>query len=353
MKNEKKNNSFIKIIVILIMVLIGIVLTYIFINNKPKEMVVNLENDEKITSKIDLKGNDTVYLYKNESYNEPGFSVINSKEIDVTNEVKVESNIDIKTPGEYEVRYSIGESNQEKIRKVVVRKSRVLKNGEKSNNSLPVLMYHYFYDKKKGETGKNANWMEISNFEDQINYLVKNDYYFPSWEEVEAFVEEKIDLPEKSVVITMDDGNKSIYKLAIPLLKKYNVPATAFIITKKFDTKKLEKYKNSTINFESHTDNMHRAGGNIGHGGIFTALSIDESVKDLETSIKKLGGNSNAIAYPYGDCTESTIKAVEKAGFRVAFTTENNKVKPGMNKYKLPRVRMSAGISIKSFKRYL
>lgn len=352
MKNEKKSN-YIKIIFILIIALIGIVITYTFMNNKPKEMVVNLENDEKITSKIDLKGNDTIYLYKNESYNEPGFSAINSKDIDVTNEVKVENNIDIKTPGEYEVKYSIGESNQEKVRKVVVRKSRVLKKGEKSNNSLPVLMYHYFYDKKKGETGKNSNWMEISNFENQINYLVENNYYFPSWEEIEAFVEEKIDLPEKSAVITMDDGNKSIYKLAIPLLKKYNVPATAFIITKKFDSKKLEKYKNSTVNFESHTDNMHRAGGNIGHGGIFTALPIDESVKDLKTSIKKLGGNSNAMAYPYGDCTEDTIKAVEKAGFKVAFTTENNKVKPGMNKYKLPRVRMSAGISIKSFKRYL
>ena len=359
MENGEKKNRYLKTGIIIIFCLLLLLLLifnffiYHLINNKPKEVSVNLENKEKITTDIVLSGDNITYLYRNQEYKEPGFSAINSKNQDITSNVKVESNIDINTPGEYEVKYSVGEENKVKIRKVIVRKSKLLKNGEKSNNSLPVLMYHYFYDRKKGEIGKNANWMEISKFEEQLKYLLDNDYYFPSWKEVEDFVEQKIDLPKKSVVITMDDGNKSIYKLAIPLLDKYKVPATAFIITKKFNTKNLRKYKNSTINFESHTDNMHRAGGNIGHGGIFTALSVNEGTKDLKTSIEKLGGHSNALAYPYGDVTDTTIKAAKNAGFRVAFTTENSKVKPGMNKYRLPRVRMSVGVSIKSFKRFL
>lgn len=224
-----------------------------------------------------------------------------------------------------------------------------LTNGEKSNNSLAVLMYHYFYDKSKGETAKNSNWMEISNFEEQLKYLKENDYYYPTWQEVADFVDGKIDLPEKSVVITMDDGNKSVYDLAIPLLDEYDIPATAFIITKNFDSTYIEKYKNSTIDFESHTNNMHRAGGTIGHGGIFTALSLEEGLADLKESIEKLGGNAGALAYPYGDCTERTKQAAEQAGFKVAFTTVNKKVKPGMDKYELPRVRMYKEITLKGF----
>lgn len=228
-------------------------------------------------------------------------------------------------------------------------KAMKLEEGKKSNNSLPVLMYHYFYDKSKGEKGKNSNWMEISKFSDQLKYLKDNDYYFPTWDEVSDFVDGKVDLPKKSVVITIDDGHESLYKLAIPELDKYKIPATAFIITKNFDTSNLEKYKNSTIDFESHTDNMHRPGGTYGHGGIFPALSIDKSVEDLKTSIEKLGGNASALAYPYGDCTDRTKQAVQKAGIKLAFTTVNKKVKAGMNKYELPRVRISSEISIKGF----
>lgn len=230
-----------------------------------------------------------------------------------------------------------------------VSKAVKLSNGEKSENTLAVLMYHYFYDKTKGETGKNGNWMEISKFEEQLKYLKDNDYYFPTWDEVSDFVDGNVDLPKNSVVITMDDGHESLYSLAIPLLNKFQIPATAFIITKDFDSQNLEKYNDSTIQFESHTNDMHHGGGTYGHGGIFPALSIDKGVDDLKTSIEKLGGKARVLAYPYGDCTDKTKEAAQKAGMMLAFTTVNKKVKPGMNRYELPRVRMYAEITLKGF----
>lgn len=242
--------------------------------------------------------------------------------------------------------------NQENTEEKPKRESRAipLKEGEKSKNKLAVLMYHYFYDKTKGGTAKNSNWLEVSKFEEQLKYLKENDYYYPTWQEVADFVDGKIDLPSKSVVLTSDDGQKNLYELAIPLLDKYDIPATAFIITSKFNSNNLEKYKNSTIDFESHTDNMHRAGGTVGRGGIFTALPLEESVADLKKSIDKLGGNSDAIAYPYGDYTDRTKQAVKQAGFKVAFTTEYGKVEPGMDKYQLPRVRIFTDITLSGFK---
>ena len=304
--------------------------------------------EEKDLIEITLSGDENIYLYKNEEYVEPGFSAKDSKGNDINDKVKIESNIDITKSGEYEIKYKV--DNTVKTRKVFVKEAELLLDGKKSNNSLAVLMYHYFYDESAGETAKNSNWMSISKFEEQLNFLKENNYYYPTWQEVADFADGKIDLPENSIVITMDDGHKSVFNLAIPLLDKYNIPATAFVITSKFDTNNLEKYKDSTIDFESHTNNMHRGGGTIGHGGIFPALSLEEGVSDLKTSIEKLGGNSGALAYPYGDCTERTIQAAEQAGFKVAFTTVNKKVKPGMNKFELPRVRMYSDISLNGFK---
>ena len=345
-KRKSKKINYPKLIFcILILILIIFGITKVFSNFTKKTSSIP---KEKNTSEINLNGDDTIYLYKNEEYVEPGFSAKDSKGNDISDNVKAENTVDITKSGEYEVKYSL--DNITKTRKVIVKEASLLLNGEKSNNSLAVLMYHYFYDESKGETGENANWMEISKFEDQLNYLKENNYYYPTWQEVADFVDGKIDLPKNSVVITMDDGHKSVFNLEIPLLDKYNIPATAFIITKKFDTNNLEKYKDSTINFESHTNNMHRGGGTIGHGGIFPALSLEEGIADLKTSIEKLGGNSGALAYPYGDCTERTKQAAEQAGFKVAFTTVNKKLKPGMDKYELPRVRMYKEITLNGFK---
>lgn len=330
-------------IIALILFIVGLVMIFSVAINQASTKPVKKTNIE-----ITLTGDETIYLYKNEEYIEPGFSAKDSKGIDLTDKVNTDNNIDITKSGEYEVKYSVDELF--KIRKVIVKEAELLLNGKKSDNSLAVLMYHYFYDESAGETAKNSNWMSIAKFEEQLNYLKENNYYYPTWQEVADFADGKIDLPENSIVITMDDGHKSVFNLAIPMLDKYNIPATAFVITSKFDTNNLEKYMDSTIDFESHTNNMHRGGGTIGHGGIFPALSLEDGVADLKESIEKLGGNSGALAYPYGDCTERTMQAAEQAGFKVAFTTVNKRVKPGMNKFELPRVRMYSQITLNGFK---
>ena len=261
------------------------------------------------------------------------------------------SNIDDNITSEKLTSVSVDNEKTENKEKRKPHESRAipLTEGETSNKTLSVLMYHYFYDDSNGESAPNSNFMPISSFEEQLNYLNKNDYYYPTWEEVADFVDGKIDLPDNSVVLTMDDGDDSVFDLAFPLLEKYNVTATAFIITSIIDEDKLTRYANSVLDLQSHTDDMHRGGGDIGHGGIFPALSLEEGTADLKTSIKKLGGNSGALAYPFGDCTEKTKEAAKNAGFKVAFTTENDRVRPGMDKYELPRMRMFPEITLAGF----
>lgn len=216
-------------------------------------------------------------------------------------------------------------------------------------NGLSICMYHYVYDESNPPAELNSNYIEVHALEEELQYLVDNEYFFPTWEEVREYIDGKLLLPEKSVVLTFDDGAKSFLNLGVPLFNKYKIPVTSFLITSNEGPEKVEKYAGDYLTFQSHSDNMHRAGGNIGHGGIFPALSYDEAVADLNRSID-ICGHGEAFAYPYGDYTDECVKAVEGAGFLCAVTTEYERVYPGDNPLLLPRIRMLEGQSLDSFK---
>lgn len=218
-------------------------------------------------------------------------------------------------------------------------------------NGLAICMYHYVYDKDNPPKDKlNSNFIEVHALEEELQYLTENNYYFPTWEEVEKFVSGDYLLPEKSVVLTFDDGAYSFLNLGVPLFEKYKVPVTSFLIGNIDGEKKVKKYASEYMTFQSHSYNMHRGGGNIGHGGIFPVMDHDEAVADLQKSIE-VGGNGDAFAYPYGDYNDSCVQAVKDAGFKCAVTTEYGRAKPGDNPLLLPRVRMSMGQSLESFKK--
>lgn len=212
--------------------------------------------------------------------------------------------------------------------------------------NIPVLMYHFFYDKNSPETKTDANFMEIHDFEEQIKYLAENNYYVPSWEELEDFVNGKIGLPEKSIIITVDDGDSSFFKLAVPVLEKYNFYATSFLISSWYPNG-IDSVKSPVVDFQSHSHNMHRAGSD-GKGAILT-LSYDSACEDLQTSKNTIGTDCRIFCYPFGHFNDSAKKVLKDCGFKMAFTTQGGYVTPGMNLYELPRVRMSKGISLNAF----
>lgn len=315
---------------------------------------------------ITLKGSD-VSIYVNSKYSEPGFSATDDIDGDITDKVNVSDNIDLKNVGTYEVTYTVKDSsgNEFSIKRNVIVKERPTttttnqdKDGDssvpttkKSNGkgkTLPILMYHYFYDPDNGETGENSNWMSTKDFEKQMKYLADNKYYFPSWNEVADFIDGKIALPAKSIVITIDDGQWSFFKYGLPILNKYNIKATSFIITSKAGGTKFKKNLYDNISYQSHTHGMHTGGCSGGHGGLFRCINYDKGLKDLNKSIEILGTN-DAIAYPFGDVTNNVLKITKAAGFKVGVTTVNKKAQVGMDRYQLPRVRMSRGISLQGF----
>ena len=213
-----------------------------------------------------------------------------------------------------------------------------------SDDGLPVLMYHFFYDKNE-RNGADGNWIEISDFEEQMKYLSENNYYFPTWEEVENYIDGKTELPEKSVVITVDDGDPSFFKLAVPIIQKYNVKATSFVITYWYGNVAENKEKN--ISYQSHSNDMHKAGAN--GKGVMLSWNYNDIKEDLLLS-KEILGDVTIFCYPFGQYIESNIQVLKDSGFKLAFTTKGGRVKKGASKFELPRVRISGNTSIEAFK---
>lgn len=332
-------------------------LTYSIVNeknDKSKSVVRNVSVIDNVNPVITLKGNSEVILYVNEKYEDAGYEALDNYDGDISSKVQVIGSVDPSKVGEYELTYVINDeagNKGEAKRKVIVKERPVVVKDDSTLNTsvrgLPVLMYHFFYDESKGETGNDANWMEVSDFEEQMKYLSDNNYYFPTWQEVEDFVDGKITLPEKSVVVTIDDGDITFINLAIPIIEKYNVKATSFAVTSWNGDWLPDMYASSHLDFQSHSHDAHRAGAN-GKGRLVN-MTYEQALEDVSKSRDLIGG-STVFCYPFGHYNDTAISALKDAGYKLAFTTKGGRVYPGANKYLLPRVRMSKGISLESFK---
>ncbi|MEJ2722054.1 MAG: polysaccharide deacetylase family protein [bacterium] len=100
-----------------------------------------------------------------------------------------------------------------------------------SEKKLLVVMYHELYDPRLSglHNGSHDALPAVSHFESHLR-AITNRYRVVSL--AEAVGEMRAGgLREHSVALTFDDGCASIYDVAYPLLRKYGVPATVFLLT--------------------------------------------------------------------------------------------------------------------------
>ena len=94
------------------------------------------------------------------------------------------------------------------------------------HQTVPILVYHNFSRTRSGK-------MRIleSDFVAQMQYLKDNDYQVIALTQLVEFINYNKPLPEKAVVITIDDGWRALYDIAFPILKAFEYPATLFVYT--------------------------------------------------------------------------------------------------------------------------
>lgn len=298
---------------------------------------------------IGLKGSEEQIVLLGEKYIEGGAFAIDKK-TGPLKKVNIKGNVNTDKEGEYKVTYSAESRN---IKKSITRKVKVLSKSDYGNpaKEIPVTMYHWIYNSEDKPSNIDGNWILDKDLEKHLQYLDEQNYYYPSWSELSAWIDGKISLPEKSIIMTFDDGKKAFFENGQPLFEKYKVPITSFMIgwEKNDGAYKVRKWASPYIDFESHSYAMHQQGNVSGHRGIMAQMSEKEIIEDLQKE-QEVIQNNEAFAYPYGDYTDTAKKAIKKHGIDCAFTTEYGKVKRGMDKMQLPRVRVMGDIKFDYWK---
>lgn len=215
---------------------------------------------------------------------------------------------------------------------------------------VPIMMYHQFTDKPEGESGwLRGNYSYIEDYRASMQYIKDEAFYLPTWDELSAFIDGALYLPDHSVIVTDDDADPTWLTMASPINEELQVMATSFDITGDGTAT-----QNRFILPRSHTHNMHTAGAN-GKGQMVN-LSPEEIAADMTASAAALAGvgvtagATEIVAYPYGHYDDRTKEGLRLAGFEMARTIEQGYVKVGSDKLALPCVRINFGMGVADVK---
>ena len=228
-------------------------------------------------------------------------------------------------------------------------------NGMTNRDKIRTLTYHFLYNPEKSEC-KEDICHTLEQFEAELKYLNENDYFTMKLNELEMYLDGKINIPEKSIVLTIDDG--TVFDLdAIKLLEKYKVNLTMFVVTSFVSN--ISELKSDYLDLESHTHNMHNQYECPGYGmqgGGILCLPEEQVLSDLKTSQDILGG-STYFAYPFFDVNDRAIELLKKAGFKLAFIgeydTKGYSYKDRTDHYKLRRLSIFNDTNLDEFIKYL
>ena len=219
--------------------------------------------------------------------------------------------------------------------------------------TVPILCYHRF--------GPRSGQLAVTPtaFEAQMDYLARNGYHVIPLSQLTGFLERGEPVPRKSVVLTIDDGYRSTFEVAFPILRKYGFPATVFLYSdfvgapdamtwsqmKEMEASGLvniqphsKTHANLTIRLTGETDARYRER---------LRVEVDAPIRLIQD---RLAVSSLVYAFPYGDANETVIELLKRQGVRAGAT-----VTPGGNgffayPFMLRRSMVFGGDSIDVFK---
>jgi peptidoglycan/xylan/chitin deacetylase (PgdA/CDA1 family) len=204
---------------------------------------------------------------------------------------------------------------------------------------IPILMYHSVM---KPESNSELNLVSPQAFDHQMAFLKNNGYQVLTLSDLVEGMHKARMFRRKTVVITFDDGYADNYTNAFPILKKYNFPATVFVISDFVGTEgfmtwdQLKEMDNAGFKVGSHT-RRHAYLPSFKDDAILED-EISNSRKIIE---KNLGGPIEFFSYPSGGFSDHIISLVKKAGYQGACTTNRGYDRFNLDMYQLNRIRIN------------
>lgn len=216
------------------------------------------------------------------------------------------------------------------------------------NIGVPVLYYHSVKESVDNEVTIAPEMLKT-----QLQYIKDEGYVTLTLSELKEYLLNNSPIPNKSILITFDDGYMDNYYSAFPILKDLNMQATIFCITSELDgtyylsKDAINEMSNYGIDIQSHTVNHPH----------LDKMTYDEQLTELKESKKTLesitGKKVDSIAYPFGDFNDDSIKATKDAGYTLGFTTKKGLSDRDDNPLTLDRIYISSNYDMDTFKEIL
>lgn len=203
---------------------------------------------------------------------------------------------------------------------------------------VPVLMYH-----EVNSTGSGDLYLTPEDFQSEIDWLVENGWHGITLAQLYAHWYENEPLPEKPVVLTFDDGYRTMYTEVMPRLKEAGFAGTFFVIPAarwsdwSMDESMFVEMVNNGMELGSHT---------YSHVELDT-LSRSDAADELTSSREVIGQLTGqevvSICYPAGCYNDTVLEEAEKAGYSIGVTTEPGVSEQSQGIYSLCRLRIGYG----------
>jgi peptidoglycan/xylan/chitin deacetylase (PgdA/CDA1 family) len=207
--------------------------------------------------------------------------------------------------------------------------------------AVPVLMYHRV-DDLPPDAGPLLRDLTVSpeRFEQQVRYLVENGYTILTAGQVQRAVRDRTPLPVKSIALTLDDGYEDNFTRAFPILQRYGLDGTLFLVTGTVSTPRHVNWEQARAMW---AEGMEYGSHSVHHYDL-TALSPDALDRELQESRaeleRRLATPIEQIAYPSGRYNEQVKRQAVRAGYRAGWKKGGGWVTPASDPMLLPRVRV-------------
>jgi peptidoglycan/xylan/chitin deacetylase (PgdA/CDA1 family) len=219
------------------------------------------------------------------------------------------------------------------------------------------LMYHRLAPRGECESiqGVNRHYtVPTEEFENQISFLKQQGYEFLTANEAARFTRRNLKLDQPAILLTFDDGCRSVFESALPVLRRHGVPATAFITTdpaayifeygqRRMTEGELIELEKGGIRCESH---------GVTHRPLLQ-LTDEELTAELITSKSELqavvGREVKFLSAP-GDWLDRRVaRRARQAGYEAIWVSQPGAMRPGLNPFGLPRLNVDGTATLDQF----
>lgn len=223
-------------------------------------------------------------------------------------------------------------------------------------DGIPVLGYHGVISNQEKEEkyADNQYFMSVSEFEEQMKYLSDNDYQSLTMADVNDYYHKKIEVDGKSVCLTFDDGYKNFNTVVKPILQKYNLKATCFVIGYKTTLDnplylhKEDLNNDEYVEYYSHSYDLHHI-AHLPYQKLIETLSIEEIAADFAKNEGIV--STEYFAFPYGVSCKNAQTYLENSSVKLAFGYNQNRTLTRQDdQYLLPRYLVFSHIPMFLFK---